>query len=153
MEKKKKLTCGALIFYKNKMLICRPRWDSEIWNLPKGVKEDNETTLDAAIREIKEETNILINEEDIVIDIGKQPYLKKKDIYLYVIILKNEPNDLKCNSFFERDGKQFPEMVDYKWINPQERGPYFSEKLNKSLNKVFEDKKCQLELLKEQHKK
>ena len=138
MSKEKKLSCGGLIFYGEKMLICRPRWDSGLWNLPKGVKEDDETTLDAAIREIKEETNISIDTDvDVITIIGRLPYLKKKDLFLFNIKLKEFPIGLKCNSFFERNGKQIPEMVDFKWVSLWDTKSYFSEKLNKSLSIIF----------------
>jgi len=138
MSKEKKLSCGGLIFYGEKMLICRPSWDSGIWNLPKGVKEENETELETAIREIKEETNISINKDiDVITVIGRLPYNKKKDLFLFHIKLKEFPRGLKCNSFFERNGKQIPEMVDYKWVSLWDVKSYFSENLNKSLSLIY----------------
>jgi len=132
-----KISCGALIFYNNKLLICRPRWDSEHWNLPKGIKGDNESPLVSAIREIYEETNIKINPNCKVISHGKFPYKKKKDLFLFTIILDQEPKELKCNSFFTKDGKEIPEMVDFKWIDIENRNQYFSENLNRSVNLVL----------------
>jgi len=128
-----KITCGGLIHYNRKLLICRPRWDSELWNLPKGTMEPDETFIETATREIKEETGIVIDDTCEVIDLGTTSYTKKKIIHLFHIVLSKDPGELICNSFFERDGKQIPEMVDFKWIDFSDYPLYFSEKLSMSV--------------------
>lgn len=133
-----RVSSGGLIFYKNKMLICRPRWDDERWNLPKGIMEEGEDPLEAAIREIQEETNIVVDDNCQISDLGEVRYGKKKKLHLFFIILSEEPEELKCNSFFDRDGKQIPEMVDFKWINPADYSLYFSEKLTESVRKILQ---------------
>lgn len=132
-----KISSGGLIFYKNKLLICRPKWDDDKWNLPKGIMEDNEDPLETAIREIYEETNIKIDKNCQISDLGKISYGRKKKLHLFFIILSGEPENLKCNSFFERDGGWIPEMVDYKWINPDDYPLYFSEKLTESVRRIL----------------
>ena len=132
-----KTTCGGLVYYNGKLLICRPRWDSELWNLPKGIVEKRETLLSAAIREIYEETNIVIDDSCKITDFGGTSYGKKKKLHLFYIVLMKDPGELKCNSFFEVKGKQIPEMVDYKWINPCDYSLYFSDKLTESVRKIF----------------
>jgi len=132
-----KVSCGGLIHFHGKLLICRPRWDSDKWNLPKGGSDKGEIPIQAAIREIYEETNIVIDSTCHITDLGATSYGKKKLLYLFYIVLLDEPEELKCNSFFERDGKQIPEMVDYKWINPPDYKLYFSDKLSKSVSILF----------------
>ena len=54
-----KIICGALVFYKEKVLLCKrsiePRKGK--WNLPAGFMENNETLKQGAVREVLEEAN------------------------------------------------------------------------------------------------
>jgi len=136
------ISCGTILVYQNKILICRPRWDRPTWNLPKGGMEEGETYASAAFRETLEESNI-----DVSIcgkrikDIGMTPYLNNKDLYLFLVELDSIP-DIKCNSFYEENNKMYPEMVDYKWIDFHEYDKYFGlglKKVFKSLeNEIIE---------------
>jgi len=127
------LTCGGLIFYNNKLLICRPSWNEDRWDLPKGRPKDGETPLQTAIREVHEETNIEIPANCIIINHGEVKYRRKRNIHLFTFILSVNPGEIKCNSFFDRDGEQIPEMVDYKWICPQKCQEYFTDNLYGSI--------------------
>jgi len=122
-------SCGSIIIHNNKILICRPRWDSEFWNIPKGTMNDNETSyLITAIRETKEECNIDISLSKRIEIIGLVPYLKYKNLYLFLVEI-DEMQEIKCNSFYNNNGEFIPEMVDYKWITIDEYHKYFSKNL------------------------
>lgn len=122
-------SCGCIIVHKNKILICRPRWDSEDWNIPKGEMNDDETSyLVTAIREVKEECNIDINVNKKIETIGLVPYLKNKNLYLFLVEIDEVP-EVKCNSFYKSGGELAPEMVDYKWIGIDEYSKYVSKGL------------------------
>ena len=54
-------SCGAVIIKDNKVLLIKHNLGH--WGFPKGHVENNETEVETAIREVKEETNV-----DIVID-------------------------------------------------------------------------------------
>jgi len=129
--KKKTLSCGGLIFCGKELLICRPRWDSDDWNLPKGMKEEGEEDLETALREIQEETNIVIDRNCKKIDHGIRKWHKTKNVHLYSFFLCKKPTNIKCNSYFERNGKSILEMVDFDWIPIDEIKSYFSPKLGK----------------------
>lgn len=75
-----KISAGIILLYKNKVLLCHPTNASEKNNFsfPKGGVEKNESVLDAAIRECKEEIGITVNKNDI----SKEEYIinyTKKD--------------------------------------------------------------------------
>jgi len=57
------ISAGVAIYYKNKILLAHPSRTSIIgtWSVPKGKIEENETELDAAIRELEEEVGIKLN--------------------------------------------------------------------------------------------
>ncbi len=53
---KREKSCGVAIFKDDKILLVQQNEGN--WSLPKGHVEENETEMETAIREVKEETNI-----------------------------------------------------------------------------------------------
>ena len=49
-------SCGCIIIHKNKVLLVQH--NAGHWDFPKGHIKENETEIQTAIREVKEETNI-----------------------------------------------------------------------------------------------
>lgn len=105
------------------------------WDISKGKIESGETPLDAALREFKEETNLDLADKykDQLVEIGKLPYKKDKDLYLFVLDLKDcdrtfvnvQLTNASCPSTFMLDDKELPENDDYlispnlKWLFPR----------------------------------
>ena len=56
-------SCGCVVIDNNKVLLVKQ--NDGHWNFPKGHVENNETEIQTAIREVKEETNIdvIVNEK------------------------------------------------------------------------------------------
>jgi 8-oxo-dGTP pyrophosphatase MutT (NUDIX family) len=133
----KKLSCGGVIFSpQHKLLIARPRWDSPHWNIPKGELRPGESPRACAIREIEEETGIKPSMYQYIFDIGQHPYLKTKDVYMFHMYLNTTPTKLVCSSFYEENGKKYPEMVDFKWIEWEERDKFVSPPIRDLLNRI-----------------
>lgn len=58
---------GVILKQNNQVLLvkrCNSDWASERWNFPGGLLEENETLLQAAIRETKEETGVIVDPAD-----------------------------------------------------------------------------------------
>lgn len=114
-----KSTCGLFIFNNDKLLICHPtgsRWNQ--WSIPKGMKEDNETTLHAAIRETVEETALVVSPTNSFIELPTQIYKNKskKLISFYVKIEEDLSNfKFRCDSMTSQN---YPEIDNWKWISP-----------------------------------
>ena len=100
-------SCGAIIIKEGKVLLLQ-----EIeghWSFPKGHIKKNETEIETAIREVKEESNL-----DIIIDESKR----------YITTYSPKPNVIKDVVFFlaqlKDDGEeiviQTSEIKDYKWV-------------------------------------
>lgn len=104
------------------------------FDFPKGEVDDGERDIDAAIRELHEETSIILSRDNLV-DIGVYPHNKKKDIHLFLCKANELPNPkyLKCTSFFELNGKQIPEVDFYEIISKENRN-----KFNMVLQNKFE---------------
>lgn len=101
------------------------RKEYEGFDFPKGLVDEGEDDLVAAIRELNEETGIVIvdDERDDIIDLGVFPHNKEKDIHIFLLRVRGfiDLSYLKCTSFFERNGKQIPEVDGYKIVSKRER--------------------------------
>ncbi|MCK5018720.1 MAG: NUDIX hydrolase [Candidatus Peribacteraceae bacterium] len=122
IEYKDKITCGAFIVDVNyNMLIChatgfRP---DEGWGVPKGLMDDGEDRHKTAIRELEEETGIIIeNHQYNVFDIGaiRYPY-KNKTLHGFLFTINGIIDDkLVCDSFFTKKGISLPEVDEFRWV-------------------------------------
>ncbi len=107
----KKISCGVVITDGRNLLLGHasrsPRWD-----IPKGLAESGETLLDAAIRELREETG-LIAAPDALEPLGVHTYLRDKQLALFAWRLTEMPAPtlLRCTSMIERPGyASLPEL-------------------------------------------
>ena len=74
-------SCGCIIIKEDKVLLVQH--NAGHWDFPKGHMEENETEIQTAIREVKEETNL-----DVLLQENKRyvsKYYPKEDIYKQVV--------------------------------------------------------------------
>lgn len=129
------ITSGIfLIDNRNKILMVHPtnhKWN--VWGIPKGVTENGESSLDGAIRELKEETNVdlykLIKLHGYeYYYLGLQKYKKTNksiDGHLFRINADLSSLELKCTSMI--GDTNIPECDKFEWID-----------VNKSLSRLHE---------------
>lgn len=124
----KQTTCAVVLINKDGSILgCHSYGKKENtgYDFPKGCKEENEEDIDAACRELYEETNIKLTEEDKkdLIDLGIFKHNKEKNIHIFLLKVEEFPklDLLDCNSFFERHGKEYPEVDGWKIIKKYER--------------------------------
>lgn len=125
-----KQTAAAIILYKGKFLIGKAP-NQKRWDIPKGQIEAFESPILASIREAREETGIKLSSfqngmKQLIYAIGPLPYRKDKTIFFNFFQLNEAQfkSDLKCTSFYEVNGKKFPELSEYKWITWDEKEDY-----------------------------
>ena len=91
----------CILAKKNKFLITqRPPNKSYplFWEFPGGKVEKNENFYDAAIRELKEELNISINQSNLIlIDTVTHSYVKNHIIMMHVFLVKQWKNKICAN--------------------------------------------------------
>ena len=127
-----------------------PYWakkDLGAWSVPKGEFEPGENPLDAAKRELEEETGIKTEGNFIELTPVKQK--SGKLVYAWALQKDIDPADIESNSFEmewpPRSGmkKSFPEIDKAAWFNMDEAGskiidgqmPFFNE-LEAKLNEA-----------------
>lgn len=131
-------SCGVIILNnKNQILGCYPcgRKDGR-HDIPKGKLENNEEFLQCALRETYEEIGIILKPTNMKV-LGMFPYLSDKNLFLYKTYLDVDSTLLKCNSYFEYNGKKFPEMVSFKWIEKENIEKEFFKSLFPIILKVI----------------
>ena len=104
-----------------------PFWskkDLGAWSIPKGEFDENENALDAAKREMEEETGIKVSGEFIELTPLKQK--SGKVVYAWALEKDIAPEQIKSNDFEmewpPRSGqkKSFPEIDKAAWYKPDE---------------------------------
>lgn len=111
---RKEISAGGVVFKRNhgvKILLIKDSFGR--WGLPKGIIEKNETSEEAALREISEEVGL--KDLDIKEKLGEVKYfykLKGETIFKIVIFFLIESKSEKTKISWE--------IKDAKWFSPEE---------------------------------
>jgi len=116
-------TCGLYILNRdNELLITHPTLSKKTsnWSIPKGKPNEGENDWEAAIREVKEETNLDIIKVNEFMQLQDSTYRsRKKVLHSFYVKINDFSSEtaVSCDSYFEYQGKQLPENDLHMWVN------------------------------------
>ena len=129
-----------------------PFWsgkDEGAWSIPKGIFEDNESALQAAKREMEEETGFAVNGQFIDLGTIRQP--SRKILHIWALKGDLDANQARSNSFTlewpRKSGiiMEFPEIDRAEWFDLknarqkiQKGQAGFIDRLRKKIGKEIE---------------
>ena len=130
MSLKKEISCGCIIFKDNKVLLVYEK-NCNFWGFPKGHIENNETEIETATREVKEEVGL-----DVEIDESKRyaiTYTVKDEIEKTSVFYIAKPLNLNVKM-------QESEISDVKWCTYDEAVETITyDNLKELFRKVLKD--------------
>ena len=119
MTAKLAVSCGTLVVDSfQRLLLCHVTGTGK-WDIPKGLQDPGETELEAALRELREETGLAFAPERLV-DLGRFEYRRDKQLHLFRVEVGDtlaSLDHLVCTSFFphHQTGAPTPEMDGFRW--------------------------------------
>jgi len=108
----KTVSAGVIVTNGKKLLLCHVTGGKH-WDLPKGKLDPNETHVDAAVRELYEETGLRVGATDLV-PLGVFKYKPTKDLSLFLYHVDKMPKikDLECLSTFDSGKGVYKKEMD-----------------------------------------
>ncbi len=127
------VSCGIVLLDPDGRVLLAHATETNHWDIPKGHGEAGEAPHVTALREMAEETGMVIEAERLK-DLGLFVYRRDKDLHLFAARASANELDLTpctCTSLFPRrsDGVLIPEMDAYRWCRSDEVERYASRSL------------------------
>jgi 8-oxo-dGTP pyrophosphatase MutT (NUDIX family) len=115
---------GVLVFDAHGRLLMAHATGRRYWDIPKGAAEPGETPREAALRELREETGLVLAPARLT-EIGLRRYYAGKALHLFRAAVSSVEWDIDrcvCSSFFPhpRTGLPTPEVDRFRWATPAE---------------------------------
>lgn len=118
------ISCGTLLINpQGQILLCHVT-GTRNWDIPKGMQDPGESTLEAAMRELFEEAGLAFDAAAFE-DLGVFDYRRDKRLHLYKVKAPAELASLealKCTSYFphQTTGAITPEVDGFMWAGRDE---------------------------------
>ncbi|WP_284618557.1 NUDIX hydrolase [Aquabacterium humicola] len=115
----KVVSCGVVLLNsQGELFLCHATGTAR-WDLPKGIPDPGESTLQAAVRETWEETSLALDPSTLS-DLGDFDYLPAKRLHLYaahVAVNAFRVDDCRCHTTFPHrvTGRPTLEVDAYAW--------------------------------------
>lgn len=138
----RKLSCAVLLLNEQaQLLLCHvtgKRW----WDVPKGLQDPGETPRETALRELAEETGLVLAPHELL-DLGRFAYRPDKDLHFFAALRESDALDLsrcRCSSHFEdpRTGRPWPEVDAFEWVPFAQVGARCSKTMGQVLSETLD---------------
>ncbi|MCP1172701.1 NUDIX hydrolase [Ralstonia chuxiongensis] len=129
------LSCGIVLLNEDGDVLLAHATETRHWDIPKGAPDPGENDRDAALRETREETGLVLDSHALI-ELGRFPYRRDKELHLFATRLRRAEvalDTLKCTSMFNsyHTGRLIPEMDAYRWTTADEVPQYASQSLTR----------------------
>ena len=113
------ISCGTLLINPHGQILLCHVTGTRNWDIPKGMQDPGESTLEAAMRELFEEAGLAFDAAAFE-DLGVFDYRRDKRLHLYKVKAPAELASLealKCTSYFphQTTGAITPEVDGFMW--------------------------------------
>lgn len=126
-----KLTCGVLFIKEGQLLIGHVTGQKH-WDIPKGKLDEGETPVQAAVREVAEETGMVINDSDLK-SLGEYPYRRGKQIHMFVY----SGEHIKAKQCKEAiKDFEIKELDDFMYVGLDEAHLYLNDRLLRAIGRA-----------------
>ncbi|MEP6607788.1 MAG: NUDIX hydrolase [Burkholderiaceae bacterium] len=120
----KAVSCGVIVRRAAGELLLGHATGSNYWDIPKGVRDPGETSIDAALRELREEAGLQFEAHQLR-ELGLHRYLPRKDLHLFVRDPPDPTLDIEacsCSTHYtsRHGGREIPEVDAYRWASRSE---------------------------------
>ncbi|WP_182915862.1 NUDIX hydrolase [Massilia cavernae] len=118
------VSCGTLIVNaRGELLLCHVTGTAK-WDIPKGMQDPGETPLEAAVRELREESGLELDSR-LFADLGCFDYRPNKKLHLFHVQAPDGLDcldHLECTSFFphHKTGEPTPEADGFRWASRED---------------------------------
>jgi mutator protein MutT len=114
MSKKIKSVSAGVVITDGQQLLLGHVTNGRHWDLPKGRVDPGESALQAAVRELREETGLVVEQHQLI-QLGIYDYKPKKDLHLFLWpqTVMPDPSTLTCESMFDGPWGRQPELDQF----------------------------------------
>jgi len=134
----RRLSCGVVVTDGTHILLGHAA-RSRFWDIPKGVAEEDEEPLLAAVRELREETGLIVDSAALQ-PLGRHEYLRDKDLELFGWRTDTMPDParLQCSTFIRLpDGARLPELDRFRIVPVAEGLQMVGRNLSRVLSAIW----------------
>jgi 8-oxo-dGTP pyrophosphatase MutT (NUDIX family) len=126
---------AGVIVTNGKLLLMGHVTGQSHFDIPKGNAEPNEEIIDTAIRELKEETSLIISPSNLI-PLGRDFHKKHNFLTLFLLKVEQMPDisSLKCTSMV-KSNNPFPEFDYFAMVSFDDIPKYAGYKLTNRLIK------------------
>jgi len=134
---RKTMSAGVLLLNeRSEILLCHAT-ETNHWDIPKGMADPGETPQEGALRELREETGIVLDGGRLT-DLGVFAYRSDKSLHLFAQRVDTRLIDVAacvCTSLFpsRRNGAMIPEMDAFAWIALEDVPRYTGRNMSRVL--------------------